>query len=68
MLQFVKYHGLGNDFILVDGLSAPAPDIEPARGNPPVRPAFRRRRGRCDPGPALGRCRLPDATPQLGWL
>jgi diaminopimelate epimerase len=24
MLRFVKYHGLGNDFILVDGISAPA--------------------------------------------
>ena len=29
MLHFVKYHGLGNDFILVDGLGAPAPDISP---------------------------------------
>ena len=29
MLHFVKYHGLGNDFILVDGLGTPAPDISP---------------------------------------
>jgi len=29
MLHFVKYHGLGNDFILVDGLGAPTPDISP---------------------------------------
>ena len=27
MLRFAKYHGLGNDFILIDGLSARAPEI-----------------------------------------
>jgi diaminopimelate epimerase len=29
MLRFSKYHGLGNDFILVNGLGTPAPDIDP---------------------------------------
>ncbi len=29
MLRFSKYHGLGNDFILVNGLGTPAPDISP---------------------------------------
>ena len=29
MLRFSKYHGLGNDFILVNGLGTPAPDIGP---------------------------------------
>jgi len=29
MLRFSKYHGLGNDFILVNGLGASAPDISP---------------------------------------
>jgi len=67
MLRFVKYHGLGNDFILVDGMSATITMGSPASGSS-LRPAFRRRRGWRDPGLALGQRRLPDAAFQFRWL
>jgi hypothetical protein len=51
-MKFTKMHGLGNDYVYVDGFAETVAD--PERNRPPGgRPALRGRRGRADPDPPV---------------